>query len=477
MKIIYKLLILIVLILSNLSFAQNMEFTNEVLIDLPGYNQNFDLSPNDVFGFEDIFITWENICDGAYSIYIKQLSPVESEPLLIHQADKIPNINPTVGYIDDSLFIAWQAKQDKHWQIVGKKYKNGNLGDLIRITQDTLDNTDPSMGYSKLVWAAEGKIKLKYFTYHDTTAQIYGTDTNSSPDILNEDFFNPYYTHIVFEQGIFPNTVIIELNINYNYEGEIVSVNYHAISDSTGNRNPGFSCEGLIHYEAFDQGYWKGIIAHYYFSGDTIHPGCFNVNNPTYFSYPVVIKRNTDYTPFFVCFDSDSIKNNREIFVIPENYNYSAPLCQNISKLDGCDTLSVIVITESENDTSYVNIIWQHNSDEGSQIWRAYMVFNPHWGAIKRQSMYPDHFTLLQNYPNPFNSETSIQFSIPSAKNVTIKIFDINGRLVETPVDKIYPKGNHCFKWQAGNYATGIYYYQFYIDHKLAETRKMLLIK
>lgn len=70
-------------------------------------------------------------------------------------------------------------------------------------------------------------------------------------------------------------------------------------------------------------------------------------------------------------------------------------------------------------------------------------------------------FTLEQNYPNPFNPETRIAFELPAASRVTLKVFDVNGRLVAKLLDKEFmAAGSHGVDFSAIRLASGIYYYQ-----------------
>lgn len=88
----------------------------------------------------------------------------------------------------------------------------------------------------------------------------------------------------------------------------------------------------------------------------------------------------------------------------------------------------------------------------------------------------PADFELSQNYPNPFNPTTSISFSIPEAHDVTIRIYDITGRLVQTLVDAPTAAGRHTVTFNAESFSTGIYFYELRAgSHR--EVRKMTLIK
>jgi hypothetical protein len=85
-------------------------------------------------------------------------------------------------------------------------------------------------------------------------------------------------------------------------------------------------------------------------------------------------------------------------------------------------------------------------------------------------------FELSQNYPNPFNPNTTISFILAYNQNVSIKVYDIDGKLIKTLVNKKLSKGNHSVVFDGSNLSSGIYFYQFKTD-SLTETKKMILVK
>jgi hypothetical protein len=85
------------------------------------------------------------------------------------------------------------------------------------------------------------------------------------------------------------------------------------------------------------------------------------------------------------------------------------------------------------------------------------------------------------NYPNPFNPETLIQFTLPEAGKVVVKIYDVLGREVRTLVDANKPAGRHSVVWDGKNnkgfdVASGMYFYQTQFNGR-AMTNKMLLMR
>jgi hypothetical protein len=75
----------------------------------------------------------------------------------------------------------------------------------------------------------------------------------------------------------------------------------------------------------------------------------------------------------------------------------------------------------------------------------------------------PLNSLLEQNYPNPFNSSTTIQFDLPKTSDISLQIFDLNGRLVSTLKNGSCPAGVYSLSWngrtQNGeSVSSGIYY-------------------
>jgi hypothetical protein len=72
----------------------------------------------------------------------------------------------------------------------------------------------------------------------------------------------------------------------------------------------------------------------------------------------------------------------------------------------------------------------------------------------------PAKYALHQNYPNPFNPSTTIEFALPKASFVTLKIYDLLGNEVATLVAEKLPAGKHQRVWEASGLASGMYLYR-----------------
>jgi len=93
----------------------------------------------------------------------------------------------------------------------------------------------------------------------------------------------------------------------------------------------------------------------------------------------------------------------------------------------------------------------------------------------------PKTYTLSQNYPNPFNATTQINFALPQAGEVTLKIYNVAGQLVKS-FNQHMEAGYRTITWDGTNskgetVASGVYFYRLDVANQFSKTLKMTLLK
>ena len=104
---------------------------------------------------------------------------------------------------------------------------------------------------------------------------------------------------------------------------------------------------------------------------------------------------------------------------------------------------------------------------------------NPCWNYIgikDPDAGIPKVYSLSQNYPNPFNPVTKIEYALPKAGNVEMKVYDILGKEVITLVSENKPAGNYSVGFDGTNLASGVYFYRL-VSGDFTSVKKMLLVK
>jgi hypothetical protein len=88
----------------------------------------------------------------------------------------------------------------------------------------------------------------------------------------------------------------------------------------------------------------------------------------------------------------------------------------------------------------------------------------------------PDIFYLSQNYPNPFNPETSIEFTLPGKRFVSLRVFNTLGELVGKLVNEEREAGSYFVTFNASNLPSGVYIYRLQTS-SFAANKKMTLLR
>ena len=92
----------------------------------------------------------------------------------------------------------------------------------------------------------------------------------------------------------------------------------------------------------------------------------------------------------------------------------------------------------------------------------------------------PTKHALHGNYPNPFNPSTTLEYRIGAPGQVTLTVYDVNGRSVATLVRSTHRPGNYSVTWDGRDVsnrlvASGTYFARLVVDDFVGSTTLQLL--
>ena len=140
---------------------------------------------------------------------------------------------------------------------------------------------------------------------------------------------------------------------------------------------------------------------------------------------------------------------------------------------------TALLVSVLEGDTS---LAWMgkngivHTTDGGGEI-----IYS---GIHQISSEIPKEYILYQNYPNPFNPKTIIKFKVKILSDVSLKVYDISGKLIDGVFYKSVHPGEYEYEFNGTGLTSGVYFYRMAIqsdrlvvNENVVDTKKMLLIK
>ena len=110
------------------------------------------------------------------------------------------------------------------------------------------------------------------------------------------------------------------------------------------------------------------------------------------------------------------------------------------------------------------------------EVFDAAIAYEKQTGVERGTGTIPSEYSLSQNYPNPFNPTTTIEFRIPGAGPVTLKVYDLMGREISTLVDERLPAGLYNVTFTGTGFASGAYFCRMRAGD-FSATRKLDLLK
>ena len=254
--------------------------------------------------------------------------------------------------------------------------------------------------------------------------------------------------------------------------GEPSSAFMAAVADLDGNGRPEIYVGG---------GYPSNLVMLEYMGGD--------IRDPLSYTKSVVFDGYDDISHEMEIRDSLGIKQDTTLIEHPFVTKPFGPV-----DFDGDNMLEIVAPFQSVYDSitirwySFVGTAFVLDSTDNvlnTKRWNFRIFESDFVTGFKSRDLIvitPEDYQLEQNYPNPFNPSTTIAFRLPVKKKISVKIFDVVGRHVQTLInDEEYAAGSHQVVWHGRNdqgqlVGSGTYFYRLDFGN-FSMTRKMLLLK
>jgi hypothetical protein len=383
-----------------------------------------------------------------------------------------PKIAIQNGYNSIMVRIVWQSLINNHWQILSREYLSDSLTNIISLTDSTMDNITPALSSDFMAWIRNGSLLYKSLDSLNAVPIILDSVGCSNPVISMVDYSNE---GIAYEKGLNGSKQIYQAAYVYkSWSSKNEGWSINKISNGIDDINPCFGYS-MPSYQEFKNGVWKIVFYLYeqYDIYDTTDNISYNCENPEVFAYIPFSKISTPTTPYFVVYDSDSLKLNKQVIIRFPGENSTF----NLSNAEGDNYLPQVgLLSYPGGDSVYSLVLWTHEQNGKKDIWMSLIKYFPGFGAVNDPAAGSNNFKLMQNYPNPFNPSTTINYQLPMISYVTLKVYDILGREVKTLINGIQQAGTHSVIFNAAGLSSGVYFYRLN-SANFVQTKKLIVIK
>jgi len=123
-----------------------------------------------------------------------------------------------------------------------------------------------------------------------------------------------------------------------------------------------------------------------------------------------------------------------------------------------------------------VNSVLDNQASQWSDVW-SFKLNDTNTAVLEFEDDIKQDYLIVQNYPNPFSSSTKITYTIKKPDFITLRVYDYEGREVQTLVRKNQDIGTYSIYFKAYNLLQGIYYLRLQAGYQHVGVKKMLLIR
>ena len=88
----------------------------------------------------------------------------------------------------------------------------------------------------------------------------------------------------------------------------------------------------------------------------------------------------------------------------------------------------------------------------------------------------PNDFAISAAYPNPFNPTTQMTLALHTQADVSVKVFNMAGQLVDVIAEGQMDRGSYSLTWDGTNVSSGVYFVKTEVG-SVVQNQKIMLIK
>lgn len=465
-----------------------------------------DLHPvlnQDLFGFGTGQVQWlafERRTDEESAIAVKKYSPISStwdtsvtivSKCSLSDEEQLPQISNTNSYGGNSRpwILAWQRKTNHVWNIYYSTCKNDSSGwsHPTALTNDSVSNTNVlTRRYLDstliIVWKKRNVILYTFmtplsikppdtlavansdslefdFAFRFSEGGVIWTSRNSdgnSAIIKRQILTYPSFTLMT------PETLPLRGNLSnprfaYQFSSFYEPVLYEAWSDSTSRSHEIFV--------------WDGQSA----TNLSNDPNADSRNAKPFLSPVITVPNNRSSHPQYFWYHAlvmEKYFSKDSLLVFQRSTSISDTLSGPGHNRDACIASWIQYVPKYLSGATL--IVWEGNRTGRPHIYSR-LVLVP-TGEVKQEHHFAQNFELMQNFPNPFNPVTIIRFHLSTSGFVSLKIFDMLGREVQSLVGEKLSAGTYSTPWDGREFSTGVYFCRLQAGN-FAETKKLILMK
>jgi len=144
--------------------------------------------------------------------------------------------------------------------------------------------------------------------------------------------------------------------------------------------------------------------------------------------------------------------------------------------LDGETAFDGLYLDNMQAGGAHYDADWDASADTNTYFLGHDSIMGLISSSVSVEAAAPAGFAVAQNSPNPFNPTTTISFTLATAGDVSVDVFNVAGQKVDTVANAFMNAGSQSIVWDASDFSAGVYFYTVKSGAH-SQTMKMTLIK